>query len=127
MDLRDSEGLSEANVQLLEDAAIALGGLNCPWIAAGDWNMPPDILAQSMWLRVVDGVVFATELPTCNDSVYDYFVVHRSIAHAVVGVQRLADASLSPHFAVRLLIRGDARRAMVRKLVRPPRVPGRLP
>ena len=118
--LRHSEGMSEANQAILDDAAIALRSLRGPWIAAGDWNITPQVLADSRWLEVVGGVICATELPTCHDSVYDYFVVHRSLAKAVVGVQRLQDGGMNPHWASRLLIRGDARRYAVRKLVKPP-------
>ena len=63
----------------------------------------------------------------CNDSVYDFFVVKRSIAHAVVGVQRLSDGGLNPHWPARLFLRGDARRHAIRRLGRPPRVDAHLP
>jgi hypothetical protein len=125
--LRHSEGLSPANMLLLAHAAAALGALLGPWFVGGDWNMSPQELAQSQWLRIVNGVIFATELVTCNESTYDYFVVHRSIAHAVVGAQRIQDGGLNPHWVTRLLMRGDARRLAVRKLVRAEKVPGFLP
>ena len=125
--LRHSEGLSEANMCILEVATVALRCLKGPWVAAGDWNMSPQTLAQSRWLEQVDGIIFATELTTCNDSTYDFFVVHRSIAKAVVGVQRLEDAGMNPHSPSRLILRGDARRHAVRKLVRPPKVEPLLP
>ena len=125
--LRTAEGLSDANMCILEEAAAALNAIRGPWLVGGDWNLEPDSLASSNWLRMVDGVIFSTELPTCNDSTYDFFVVHRSIAHAVVGVQRLQDGGMNPHWASRLLLRGDARRFVVRKLVKPPKVDGVLP
>ena len=125
--LRTAEGLSQANAGILEQAAVALNGLRGPWIVGGDWNIQPDTLADSRWLQMVGGVIFATDLPTCNDNTYDYFVVHRSIAHAVVGVQRLEDGGMNPHWASRLLLRGDARRFAIRELVRPPKVGGLLP
>ena len=68
------------------------------------------------------GAIAATQLVTCNESTYDYFVVHRSLSHAVVGVQRLEDGGMNPHWASRLLLRGDARRFAIRRLVRPPKV-----
>ena len=72
-------------------------------------------------------MIFATQLPTCHQSTYDFFVVHRSIAHEVVAVQRLEDGGLYPHYPSRLLVHGNARRYMVRKLVKPPIVAGELP
>ena len=73
------------------------------------------------------GVIFATSLPTCNESTYDFFVVHRSLAHAIFGVQRVEDGGCTPHWQSRLLIRGDARRLAVRKLVKPTKVAASLP
>eukprot|EP00973_Karenia_brevis_P021664 2980076-Karenia_brevis.AAC.1 len=125
--LRDSEGLSEANMLLLEAAAVSLGTATGPWIVGGDWNISPQLLAQSGWLQMVQGTIVATTLPTCNASVYDYFVVHNSLSHAVVGVQRISDGGLNPHWPSRLLLRGDSRRLASRVLVKPPRVAARLP
>ena len=89
--------------------------------------MPPETLAASKWLEIVNGVIFASQLPTCHDNVYDYFVVHKSLADAVVGVQRLQDGGLNPHWITRLIIKGNARRFAVRQLVRPGKVEGILP
>ena len=96
--LFDSQGLSDANMALLEEAAVALRLCQGGWILGGDWNITPDLLKASKWLDMVGGVVFATSLPTCNDSTYDFFVVHRSLAHAVV-VQRIEDGGCTPPLA----------------------------
>ncbi len=125
--LRDSEGLTPANMAILDELAVALRSLKGPWIVGGDWNIPPEVLAAARWPETVGGKIFATGLPTCNESTYDFFVVHHSLAHAVVGVQRLEDGGFTPHWATRLLLRGDARRYAVRKLCKPPLVPGALP
>ena len=124
---KDSEGLSDTYRNLLEAVATTLGTLKGPWVIGGDWNLAPAVLAASNWLNIVDGVIFATEQPTCGDNVYDYFVVHKSLAHAVAGVQRIEDGGLRPHWPTRLLMRGDAKRFAVRRLIRAPRVDGRLP
>ena len=88
--------------------------------------MAPDVLAKSGFLGMVRGTIFAPELPTCNEKVYDFFVVTNNFAHAVAGVQRIECVGISPHFPARLLIRGDARRFLVRTFVRPKRVPPTL-
>ena len=44
-------------------------------------------------------------------------------AHAVAGVQRIEGVGTQTHFPSRFLLRGDARRFMVRNLVRSKRVP----
>ena len=125
--LRSAEGMSAANQAILEQAAAALNAFTGPWITGGDWNIPPETLADSRWLDIVGGVTFATQLPTCNDNTYDYFVVHHSLAHAVVGVQRLENGGMNPHWASRLVLRGDARRIAIRELVKAPKVEGALP
>ena len=124
--LFDPQGLSAANMALLEKAAAALLACQGGWILGGDWNISPDLLQSSKWLEIVGGVICCTTLPTCNGSTYDFFVVHRSLAHAVVGVQRIDDGC-TPHWQSRLLLRGDARRLADRKLVKPPKVEAHLP
>ena len=69
----------------------------------------------------------APQAPTCKESSFDYFVVSDSLRHAVAAIQRIDDAGLSPHWPARLLLRGDARRPLIRTLVRPTSVPGVLP
>jgi endonuclease/exonuclease/phosphatase family metal-dependent hydrolase len=129
--LKSGEGMSEANKAILEEAAVLLGLLKGPWIVAGDFNVNPEDLAATRWVDIVDGVLFAPALPTCTTATssnkYDYFVVHRSIAHAVVAVQRIEDGACKPHWPARLLIKSNARRMAVRKLVRAKKVPGTLP
>ena len=63
------------------------------------------MLAASGFLKLVDGVVFAASLPTCGEKIYDHFVVSKSIAHAVVGMQRIEGVGIEPHFPARLLVR----------------------
>ena len=46
------EGLSDANLCILEHAAVALNSLSGPWVAGGDWNIEPDTFANSRWLEV---------------------------------------------------------------------------
>ena len=124
---KDSEGMSEGNMTLLEAVGGILSCINGPWICAGDWNFSPSILQDSNWPKMVRGSIVATSLATCHFSTYDYFVVHNSIRHLVAGVQRISDGGFNPHYASRLLIKGDGRRYMVRQLQRPGKVAGCLP
>ena len=48
-------GLNETNLWLLEQIAIAIRTLNGPWALAGDFNMSPELLAQSGFLSLVNG------------------------------------------------------------------------
>ena len=120
-------GLNEANLAILQEVATVLCALGAPWILAGDFNSTPEQLEATNFLQLVRGVVIAPAPPTCNGKVFDDFIVSDSLRHAVAGIARIDDAGLHPHFPVRLFVRGDARRHMVRTLVRPPCVPGLLP
>ena len=111
---------------ILEHAAAALNAFKAPWVMAADWNVNPAQLAASGFLQMVNGVLFQPTLPTCHDNTFDFFVVHRSLAHAVVGVQRIDGVGVNPHKPVRLLLRGDARRFATRQMVRPKKIPAVL-
>ena len=124
---KDLIGATGENLTLLEELQAAIKSTSGPWIIAADWNMSSEALAATKWLSQVKGKIIATTLDTCNESVYDYFVVSDEIRYAVVGIQRLKDSGLQPHHPVRLLIRGNARRIAVRKLVKAPKVHGNLP
>ena len=76
-------------------------------IVVGDWNLTPELLRLSRWLDVVGGLDRAQADPTCCTSVYDYFVVHKSLNHAVRAVLRLDDGGCYPHWAVRLVLAAD--------------------
>ena len=89
--------------------------------------MAPNVIAESGFLQMVGGTLFAPANDTCNDNVYDYFVVSKAFAFAVVGTQRVDGVTMSPHRPVRLLLRGDARRFAVRKILRPAMVRAKLP
>ena len=121
--LKDSVGMNAENKLVCEHVAAAVRCLDGPCVMAGDWNMEPDTLAKSGFLGMVNGTVFAPSLPTCNGKKYNYFVVTNNFSHAVAGVQRIEGVGTQPHFPSRLLLRGDARRFMVRNLVRSKRVP----
>ena len=125
--LHDSVGVSPENLILLEELAIIIGALRGPWVAGGDWNLPPEVLLATNWVKLVKGNLQAPQLPTCNAATYDYFVVSGSLSHAIHGIQRVDGVGMHPHSPVRLLLRGDARRYMVRTLCKPKMIPSHLP
>ena len=85
------------------------------------------MLRSTGWLGIVGGVIVAPSCPTCNGSVYDYFVICQDLVSSVAGIARIDDNGTYPHFAARLFLRGDARRKLARRLVRQTRIPGSLP
>ena len=119
--------MTEYNLRVLQEAAALARTLGGPWVMPGDWNVQPDMVRETNWLKVAKGTVVTTELTTCNDHTYDLFVVSHCLAHTVAGVQRLDDAGMSFRAPCRLLLRGDGRRHASRQLHRAPRVPAALP
>jgi len=125
--LKDSVGLDSENMLTLREVAIAVKKVKGPWIIGGDWNMAPDVLLSSNWPRLIGGVICAGDSPTCNGSNYDFFIVSEHLAPSIVGVLRITDGGLSPHWPTRLLLKGDGRRHMTRQIVKPRRIPAILP
>ena len=125
--LHDSEGLSEKNLEVLEAAAAFLASIRGPWVVAADWNMTPETLTASGWPELVGGRLHVPAGPTCGTKCYDYFVADRGLSKAVAGVVRITDAGTNPHIPVRLLVRAADCRRKLRRLVKPPFVPGRIP
>ena len=77
----------------------AIGG---PWVLCMDGNGTPADLVSTGWLTLVNGVAHAPTAPTCNDSVYDFFVTSKCAAHAVRKVATIAVAEFSSHSPTRL-------------------------
>ena len=71
--LKDTEGLSEYNLRVLQEAAALARTLGGPWVMAGDWNMEPQSIANTSWLKVVKGTIVASQLTTCHGHTYDFF------------------------------------------------------
>ena len=122
-----NEGMSKRNLDLLQILAQVIDGLKGPWVLAADFNMNPQVIEQSGWLQLVKGRIVSTTLPTCNDNVYDFYVVCSPLAAGVRGVSRVLDAGVYPHFHVRLYLQANCRLLTKRVLRSPvllgPRVP----
>ena len=125
--LRDSEGLSQANLDILHSVAATISELQGPWLIAGDFNLEPSLLRQSGWLQLVKGVVHAPPNPTCGLKTYDYFVSSDSLAYAVVGVANVIDEGSYPHAPVRLYLRAAPRAIMIKCLCKPTKFGAALP
>ena len=85
------------------------------------------MLRAAGFLRKVSAHVVAPALPTCNGNTYDFSVVPDAVKDAVVAAYRVTGVRTTPHWPVRLLLRGGCARKMKRIIVRPPTVPGSLP
>ena len=61
-------GATGANLELLAELGEYLGGLQQPWVVAGDWNMTPEELQDTDWLRRVRGTMVCPSQPTCRSA-----------------------------------------------------------
>ena len=125
--LRDGEGASQANLDLLQRVAGVLKRVRGQWVLGGDFNMTPQCLDETGWLGLVGGVIHKPRVPTCNGKVYDYFVASRGLSEAVVDVTLVSDVGLHPHSPARLLLRRTAKELLVRTLAAPVKIPATLP
>ena len=118
---------AKCNVDLLDSVAFTLVGLVGPWIIGGDFNCTPEELIATGWLKKVGGIVHAPKSPTCNGSIYDFFVVAASISDQVQSTHLIGDAGLNPHHPSRLIFKGAPRTTMVRHLKPSVSLPAVLP
>lgn len=125
--LRCSEGASTANLDLLQVIAGALNRVSGQWLIAVDFNMMPEALQQTGWLRLVKGVVHRPHAPTCNGKEYDYFVSSQGLAEAVVGVAVVEGTGISPHLPARIFLKRKINELKVRNLLSPMKLPASLP
>ena len=72
-----SEGLSQRNLDILHAIAQIIKQLHGPWLLAADFNFTPEEIVSSGWLQLVGGQIHAPSLPTCNRSIYVYFVLEQ--------------------------------------------------
>ena len=118
---------AKCNLDLLDSIAFTLSGLVGTWILGGDWNCTPQDLAATGWLKKVGGVLHAPSAPTCNGSVYDFFVVSASASDQVHSCVVVGDAGMTPHSPSRLFFIGALRKTMVRVIRAPQSIPAVLP
>ena len=111
--------MSERNLDVLQSLAHVIRQLHGPWCVGADFNCTPEQLTQTGWLHLVDGVVKCSGSATCKSVEDDFFVVDRRLDQAVEAVAVVSDTGAGPHSAVRLWLRGDARKDVVRKMVLP--------
>ena len=119
------EGMTARNKELLDEAARITKLLKGPWILGGDFNMRPELLQS--WATDNRASIHCTAAPTCNANVYDYFIVHRSLTSAIVGVQSIGDVGGRPHVGARLLVNARRSSELVWTMKKPKQIPSILP
>ena len=128
--LHTTVGISaRCNRDILDAVYGYLCNLSGPWIIGGDWNVTPEELESSGWLRLVKASVVrpAGGATTCHDKCYDYFVVSNSYLHNIIGARAVVDAGWTPHSPCRLFISGRPTVLKVRAIKSPFSLPAVLP
>ena len=122
-----SEGASTRNLEILQAVGQRIRQLRGPWVMAADFNLAPDVLTKTGWLQLVQGVVISSGQATCKGVEDDYFVVDKRLKDSVVGVAGIHDTGSRPHSAVRMWMKGNPRREMVRSLSAPKKAEAAIP
>ena len=143
--LHDSEGSSGRNVELLSCALRTARKSGCPWILGLDAQQEPKDLLKwaAPMIDRAEGSVVAPCEPTHFPGVgqnrcLDYFILDRSLAEAVQGVETVAElrcfskdadytVAAKPHRAVRLRLNHKFRPMLLRTLKVPRSFPRNKP
>ena len=68
---------------------------------------PPQELRDTGWLQKVGGAIHAPAAATCNESVYDFFVVKSCISDGVQSTHKIGDAGYTPPLPCQTHLQGD--------------------
>ncbi|CAK0878797.1 unnamed protein product [Prorocentrum cordatum] len=122
--LRDGEGMSEANADILWDVASQLRVAARPWILAGDFNMDP--LQVAAWAATAGGLVLHTGAATCRAGALnelDFAIISDELQQFVFSHGPVVEAPIGPRSPVLLGVRGLHADATVQQLHRAARLP----
>ena len=123
--LWDGEGMSDRNKEILEQAGLHIKMYGGPWLIAGDFNMTPEQLnsGAGAWLLTMGAIVIQPEGMTCRSSgggrTIDYCIIDHRISGTVKSIKVDNDFPSSPHFPVRIRVRGGAAKELVTVLKAP--------
>ncbi len=96
-----------------------------PFILGGDWQLPPDELRRSDFIRLIDGEIISSGKPTniTSGSELDYFIVSRSLVGDGTSADTDPSGAFSPHVAVRLTLALARGEGSYRRLSQPKLLP----
>ncbi len=107
--LHDDQGLSEANINILNSIGSHLVATGYPHIVGADWNVEPDDLVTtgilrrtSSCLRVPEGGGTCLVANSTVRRLIDYFMIHMSLTHAIDHIWKPSAADLKTHEPVQL-------------------------
>ncbi len=120
-----AEGLSARNLSIMDELGAALSELSAPFVIGGDWNLAPEVLEASGWVRRLRARVVApagnTFIPTAaasegapRGSKLDYFVISEALMPYVEEVPAIETELITQHRPVRLVLRSDVATPIIR-------------
>ncbi len=126
--LRDGEGLSAGNLEILASIGqhICLQGDEMPFILAADFQMAPEKVAAAGLADRIGAVICASgnRRGTCRtargSSELDYFYVQRGLARAVASIATVEATCIRTHVPVRLTMKPAVTSARTLVLRKPP-------
>ena len=98
---------SGVNVGRLWSLRTLVATVGLPWVAFGDWNAPPEELAQHGWLEALQASVVTPEGLTaiCNSGrLLDYVLVARNALGIVSGVTEAPDTPWKAHRGLKAMM-----------------------
>ncbi|CAK0788106.1 unnamed protein product [Prorocentrum cordatum] len=122
--LRDGEGMSEANADILWDAASQLRVAARPWILAGGFNIDP--LQVAARAAPAGGLALHTETATCRAGALNevgFAIISNELQQFVFSHGPVVEAPIGPRSPVPLEVRGLHADATVQQLHRTARLP----
>ena len=125
--LEASTGLAAGNLQRLEGIRKHVATRGRPFVLIGDFNVPPEVMEASDWIKEMKAVAIRPEgvTATCTSGkgdMLDYVVVSRCL-QAAVRLRPAAYSPWKPHIGLLLLIWGDPQHRRQRCLISPMALP----
>jgi hypothetical protein len=115
-------GCEGINLQKLSFVAKIIKVLRMPFMVAADWNVTPEELLQSVWIRQAKGVVIKPPVEnTCNagrGAMLDFVVASPECAELIEAIEVDYDGSWRPHFGYIVKIKGKPVKYMVERIVK---------
>ena len=118
--LNDGQGMSAENMDILDAVAAEVRTARGPWLAGGDWIMPPKRLEA--WANSLGAVVLATKEDTYASgaarSKIDYFIVPAELVGEVVRPRVVQETTVKSHWPVALGLKAHPRALAKRTLAK---------
>ena len=118
-----SEGLSTKNEEILEAIMGHRASHGKPWFAAGDFQIPVEVMQESCWPGKLKAALIAPPGPTCmagkGGSTIDDFLVDRRVKDLFGVASTFLEAPFKPHHLVEVKVRGSWQKEVAKYMKKP--------